>query len=83
MFPLVPKFYFLIKGSFLDVLSDVISHKKIDVPAAYLYSFLSNKRRVANKRRVWKKCQSRLLGLNPINEGSGTNGRPGIFVRLL
>ena len=40
------------------------------------YSYLSNKRRVANKRRVWKKFQ------NLINEGSGTNGGPGIFVTL-
>ena len=32
--------------------------------------------RVANKRRVWKK------NLNLINEGSGTNGGPGIFVTL-
>ena len=32
------------------------------------YSYLSNKRMVANKRRVWKKY------LNLINEGSGTNG---------
>ena len=40
------------------------------------YSYVSNKRRVANKRRVWKKCQ------NLINVGSGTNVRPGIFVRL-
>ena len=40
------------------------------------YSYLSNKRRVANNRRVWKKY------LNLINEGSGTNGGPGIFVTL-
>ena len=40
------------------------------------YSFVSNKRRVANKRRVWKKYQ------NLINVGSGTNGGPGIFIRL-
>ena len=31
---------------------------------------------VANKHRVWKKYQ------NLINEGSGTNGGPGIFVTL-
>ena len=37
---------------------------------------VSNKRRVANKRRVWKKFQ------NLINVGSGTNTGPGIFVRL-
>ena len=36
-------------------------------------SNLSNKRKVANNRRVWKKY------LNLINEGSGTNGGPGIF----
>ena len=41
-----------------------------------LYSFLSNKRRLANKRMVWKKCQ------NLINEGSGTNEGPEIFVTL-
>ena len=41
-----------------------------------VYSFVSNKHRVANKRRVWKKYQ------NLINVGSGTNGGPGIFVRL-
>ena len=35
-----------------------------------LYSFLSNKLRVANKRRVWKKYQ------NLMNEESGTNGGP-------
>ena len=40
------------------------------------YSYVSNKRRVANKRRVWKKYQ------NLIKVGSGTNGGPGIFVRL-
>ena len=40
------------------------------------YSFVSNKRRVANKRRVWKKYQ------NLINEGSRTNGGPGIFATL-
>ena len=40
------------------------------------YSYVSNKRRVANKSRVWKKYQ------NLINTGSGTNGGPGIFVRL-
>ena len=39
-------------------------------------SFLSNKRRVGNKCRVWKKYQ------NLIDVGSGTNGGPGIFVRL-
>ena len=45
--------------------------------ASSTYSYLTNKRRVANKRtRVWKKI------LNLINEGSGTNERPGIFVRL-
>ena len=37
---------------------------------------VSNKRRVANKRRVWKKNQ------NLINVGSGTNAGPEIFVRL-
>ena len=42
----------------------------------HLYSFVSNKRRVANKRRVWKKYQ------NLINVGSGTNEGPVIFVRL-
>ena len=41
-----------------------------------MYSYVSNKRRVANKRRVWKKYQ------NLINVGSGTNGGLGIFVRL-
>ena len=41
-----------------------------------MYSYVSNKRRVANKRRVWKKYQ------NLINVESGTNGGPGIFVRL-
>ena len=41
-----------------------------------IYSYLFNKRRVANNRRVWKKY------LNLINEGSGTNGGPGIFVTL-
>ena len=41
-----------------------------------MYSYLSNKRRVANNRRVWKQY------LNLINEGSGTNGGPGIFVTL-
>ena len=41
-----------------------------------MYSYLSNKRRAANKRRVWKKHQ------NLINVGSGTNAGPGIFVRL-
>ena len=40
------------------------------------YSYLSKKRRVAKNRRVWKK------NLNLINEGSGTNGGPGIFVTL-
>jgi len=40
------------------------------------YSFVSNKHRVANKRRVWKKYQ------NQINVGSGTNGGPRIFARL-
>ena len=40
------------------------------------YSYLSNKRRVANNRRVWKKY------LNLINEGSATNGGPGILVTL-
>ena len=40
------------------------------------YSYLSNKRRVANRRRVWKKY------INLINEGSGTNEGPGIFVTL-
>ena len=40
------------------------------------YSFLSNKRRVANKRRVWKKYQ------NLINEAPGTTGGPGSFVTL-
>ena len=40
------------------------------------YSFVSNKRRVANKRRVWKKYQ------NLINVVSGTNVGAGIFVRL-
>ena len=40
------------------------------------YSFVSNKRRVANKRRVWIKCQ------NLIKVGSETNGGPGIFGRL-
>ena len=40
------------------------------------YSYLSNKRRVANNRRVWK------IYLNLINDGSGTNGGPGIFVTL-
>ena len=34
------------------------------------YSYLSNKRRVANKRKVWKKYQKLS------NEGSGTNGGP-------
>ena len=38
-------------------------------------SYLSNKRRVANKRRVWKKY------LNLINVGSVTNEGPGIFVQ--
>ena len=42
-----------------------------------MYSKVSNKRRVANKRRVWKKIQ------NLINVGSGTNAEPGIFVRLI
>ena len=40
------------------------------------YSYLSNKRRVANERRVWKKYQ------NLINEGSGIYGGPGVFVTL-
>ena len=40
------------------------------------YSYLSNKRRVANNRIVWKKY------INLINEGSGTNGGPGSFVTL-
>ena len=40
------------------------------------YFYLSNKRRVANNRRVWKKY------LNLRNEGSGTNEGPGIFVTL-
>ena len=44
--------------------------------AKVMYSFVSNKRRVANKRRVWKKYQ------NLISVGSGTNGGPGIFVRV-
>ena len=42
----------------------------------YKYSYLSNKRWVANNRRVWKKY------LNLINKGSGTNGGPGIFATL-
>ena len=40
------------------------------------YSYLSNKRRVANKHSVWKKYQ------NLINEGSGTNGGPGFSLTL-
>ena len=40
------------------------------------YSFLSNKRRVANKRRVWKKHQ------NLINVGSGTNGGAWNFCKI-
>ena len=39
-------------------------------------AFVSNKRMVANKRRVWKQYQKLM------NEGSGTNGGPGIFVTL-
>ena len=38
------------------------------------YSYLSNKLRAANKRWVWKKYL--------INEGSGTNRGPVIFVTL-
>ena len=45
----------------------------------FAYSYLSNKRRVANDHRVWKKTFKPTL----INEGSGTNGGPGIFVTLL
>ena len=41
-----------------------------------MYQYLSNKRRVANNRRVWKKY------LNLINQGFGTNEGPGIFVTL-
>ena len=41
-----------------------------------MYSYVSNKRRVGNKRRVWKKYQ------NLINVRSGTNGGPAIFIRL-
>ena len=40
------------------------------------HSYLSNKRRVANNRRVWKNYQ------NQINAGSKTNVGHGIFVRL-
>ena len=40
------------------------------------YSYLSNKRGVANNRRVWRKY------LNLINKGSGTNEWPEIFVTL-
>ena len=50
--------------------------EQIKISQEFLYSFLSNKRRVANKRRVWKKYQ------NLINVRSGTNGGPGIFARL-
>ena len=41
------------------------------------YSYLSNKRRVANNRRVWKEYP------NLINEGSGTNGGSGIFLTAI
>ena len=44
--------------------------------SVFLYSYHSNKRRVANNSRVWKKH------LNLINERSGTNEWPGIFVTL-
>ena len=40
------------------------------------YTYLSNKRRVANNRRVWKQY------LNLINEGSGTKRGPGTLVTL-
>ena len=49
------------------------SQKRIDF--SINYSYLFNKRRVANNRRVWKKY------INLINEGSGTHEGPGIFVQ--
>ena len=46
------------------------------IRSTFEYSYLSNKRRVANNRRVWKKY------LNLIDEGSGTSEGPGIFETL-
>ena len=52
------------------------SEQKCLTASCSIYSIFSNKRRVANKCRVWNKYQ------NPINVGSGTNAWPGIFVRF-
>ena len=51
------------------MLGSIIEHGMV----GFVYSFVSNKRRAANKRRFWKKYQ------NLIN---GTNGGPEIFVTL-
>ena len=66
------------RGKLFSVTLFIMDFRLI-IPGTYQgpkYSIISDKRRVANNRRVWKKY------LNLINEGSGTNGGPEIFVTL-